>query len=194
VPVLLIGGLEAWKREFGVQELVVEQAPVVPPVSPPATEVYEPSSPQLPVPQLAPVSRTPPPGAAMTSPQPEIVRSLPPIPRGPLPPNRTKAGTESVTDSRPSPVPDSHPRHSLDQGPSSPRYGLFLKVVYSVWCADHVLPHSVAESNGIPSEPVRRIQRKPTMTRPPSVSPYPRTMSDGVRLFSHFWICMSSSH
>jgi ubiquitin carboxyl-terminal hydrolase 8 len=127
VPVLLIGGLEAWKREFGVQELVVEQEPVVPPVSPPAAEVYEPSSPQPRVPQLAPVSRTPPPGAAMTSPQPEIVRSLPPIPRGPLPPNRTKAGTESVTDSRPSPVPDSHPRHSLDQGPSSPRYGLFLK-------------------------------------------------------------------
>jgi hypothetical protein len=56
--------------------------------------------------------------------------------------------------------------------------------MYSVWvCADRALPHSVTESNDIPSEPVRRIQRKPTMTSPPSISSYPRNMSDGVRLF-----------
>jgi hypothetical protein len=30
VPVLLIGGLEAWTREFGDQELVVESAPAAP--------------------------------------------------------------------------------------------------------------------------------------------------------------------
>jgi hypothetical protein len=53
-------------------------------------------------------------------------------------------------------------------------------------CADRFLPHSVAGSNDIPSEPVRRIQRKPTMTRPPSVPSFPRTMSDGVRLSSRF--------
>ncbi|KAH9983664.1 hypothetical protein BJV77DRAFT_1062378 [Russula vinacea] len=140
VPVLLIGGLEAWKREFGVQELIVEQAPN-PPVS-----------------QLAPVSRTSPPGASMTSPQPEAIRSLPPVPRSPLP-NRTRAGTESVSDPRPLPVPDSRPRHSFDQGSISPR---------------------LAESNDLPSEPVRRIQRKPTMTRPPSVPSFPRTMSDSL--------------
>lgn len=127
VPVLLIGGLEAWKREFGVQELIVEQAPVAPTpvtarVPPPATEMYVPSPPQPPVSQLAPVSRTSPPGASMTSPQPEAIRSLPPVPRSPLP-NRTRAGTESVSDPRPLPVPDSRPRHSFDQGSISPRYG-----------------------------------------------------------------------
>lgn len=53
-------------------------------------------------------------------------------------------------------------------------------------CADRLLRHSVAESDDTPSEPVRRIQRKPTMTRPPSVPPFPRTMSDGVRIFSRF--------
>jgi hypothetical protein len=53
-------------------------------------------------------------------------------------------------------------------------------------CADRLLPHSVAESNDIPPEPVRRIQRKPTMIRPPSVPSFPRTMSDGVRLSSRF--------
>jgi ubiquitin carboxyl-terminal hydrolase 8 len=36
VPVLLVGGLEAWKREFGDQELVVEQAPVAPMLYTPA--------------------------------------------------------------------------------------------------------------------------------------------------------------
>jgi hypothetical protein len=51
-------------------------------------------------------------------------------------------------------------------------------------CADRLLPHSVAESNDTPPEPVRRIQRKPTMTRPPSAPSFPRPMSDGVRLSS----------
>jgi hypothetical protein len=53
-------------------------------------------------------------------------------------------------------------------------------------CADRLLPHSVAESDDIPPEPVRRIQRKPTMTRPPSVPSFPRIMNDGVRLSSRF--------
>lgn len=131
VPVLLIGGLEAWKREFGDQELVVEQAHVAPVpvttplVSPqPAPEAYVPSPPQLPVSQLAPISRTSPPGPVATSSHPERIRSLPPVPRSPLP-IRTMAGTQSVPDSRPSTVPDSHPRQSFDHGPVSPRYGLF---------------------------------------------------------------------
>jgi hypothetical protein len=134
VPVLLIGGLEAWKREFGDQELVVEQAPVAPvapvPVTtplvspPPAAEAYVPSPPQPPVSQLAPISRTSPPGAAMTTPQPEAIRSLPPVPRSPLP-NRTMAGMQSVPDSRPSTVSDNHPRQSFDHGGVSPRYGFF---------------------------------------------------------------------
>lgn len=168
VPVLLIGGLEAWKREFGDQELVVEQAPVAPvapvPVTtplvspPPAAEAYVPSPPQPPVSQLAPISRTSPPGATITSPQPETIRSLPPVPRSPLP-NRTMGGTQSVPDSRPSTVPDNHPRQSFDHGAVSPR---------------------VAESNDISPEPVRRIQRKPTMARPPSVPSFPRPMSDGI--------------
>ena len=65
-----------------------------------------------------------------------------------------------------------------------------------MWCilsayVDRLLTHSVAESNDVPPEPVRRIQRKPTMTRPPSVPSLPRTMSDGVRLFfavSNFYV------
>jgi ubiquitin carboxyl-terminal hydrolase 8 len=192
VPVLLIGGLEAWKRHYGDQELVVERAPVAPIpvtaplVSPPpqATEAYVQSSPQPPVSQLAPVSRNSPPNAASTSPQPETVRSLFPVPRSPFP-NRTMAGTQSISDARPSPVLDSHPCQSFDQGAVSPRYGS-LK-----WCipsgnADHVLPHSVAESNDVPPETVRRVQRKPTMTRPPSVPLFPHPMSDGVSLYSRF--------
>lgn len=138
VPVLLIGGLEAWKREFGDQELVLEQALVAPvPVTtplvspPPAAEVYIPSPPQPPVSQLAPTSRTSPPGAATTSPQPERIRSLPPVPRNPMP-NRTTAGTQSAPDSRPPTVPDNRPRQSFDYGPVSPRYG-FIQVVYSIW-------------------------------------------------------------
>jgi ubiquitin carboxyl-terminal hydrolase 8 len=192
VPVLLIGGLEAWKRLYGDQELVVERAPVAPIpvtaplVSPPpqATEAYVQSSPQPPVSQLAPVSRTSPPNAASTSPQPETVRSLPPVPRSPFP-NRTMAGTQSISDSRPSPVLDSHPRQSFDQGAVSPRYGSLKWCIPSGY-ADHVLPHSVAESNDVPPETVRRVQRKPTMTRPPSVPSFPRPMSDGVSLYSRF--------
>lgn len=53
-------------------------------------------------------------------------------------------------------------------------------------CTDRLPPYSLAESNDIPPEPVRRIQRKPTMTRPPSVPSLPRTMTDGVRLSSGF--------
>ena len=189
--VLLIGGLEAWKHHYGGQELVVEQAPAAPVpvtaplVSPPpqTTEAYVQPSPQPPVSQLAPVSRTSPPNAASTSSQPETVRSLPPVPRSPFS-NRTMAGTQSVSDSRPSPVPDSHPRQSFDQGAVSPRYGS-SKCIPS-GCADHVLPHSVAETNDVPPEPVRRVQRKPTMTRPPSVPSFPRPMSDGVSLHSRF--------
>ena len=131
VPVLLIGGLEAWKREFGDQELVIEQVPVAPvPVTtplvpqPPTAEAYVPSPPQPPVPQIAPLSRTSPPGAGMTSPQPEMIRSLPPVPRSPLP-NRTMAGMQPVPDSRPSTVLDNRPRQSFDHGAVSPRYGLF---------------------------------------------------------------------
>jgi ubiquitin carboxyl-terminal hydrolase 8 len=138
VPVLLIGGIEAWRREFGDEELVVEQAPVAPIpvtaplVSPrPAAEAYVSSLPQPPVSKLAPISRISPPGAATTSPQPETIRSLPPVPRNPLS-NRPLAGTQSVTDSRPSTVPDNHRRQSFDHGPISPRYG-FFEVVYSVW-------------------------------------------------------------
>lgn len=128
VPVLLIGGLEAWRREFGDQELVLEQASVAPvPVSTPvvtprpAAEAHVPSPPQPPVSQLAPISRASPPGPATTNPQPETIRSLPPVPRSPLP-NRTMAGTQPVPDSRPSTVSDNHPRQSFDHGTVSPRY------------------------------------------------------------------------
>lgn len=147
VPVLLIGGLEAWKREFGDQELVIEQAPVAPvapiPVTsplvspPPAAEAYVPSPPHPPVSQLAPISRTSPPGAAMTTPQPETIRSLPPVPRSPLP-NRTMAGTQSVPDSRPSTVSDSHPRQSFDHGGVSPRYSFYWCIPSG--CADRIAP------------------------------------------------------
>jgi ubiquitin carboxyl-terminal hydrolase 8 len=131
VPVLLIGGLEAWKREFGDQELAVEQAPVAPaPVTatlvspPPTVEAHVPPPPQPPVSQLAPISRTSPQGAPMASPQPERIRSLPPVPRSPLP-NQTMAGTQSVPDSRPSNVNDNHPRQSFDHGSLSSRYDFF---------------------------------------------------------------------
>ncbi|KAH8995056.1 cysteine proteinase [Lactarius hatsudake] len=131
VPVLLIGGLEAWKHEFGERELVVADA----------------SS------QLPHVPRSPP-GVSVTGPTLETFRALPPVPRNPPP----------VSDIRPPlPLPDNYPRRSFDQGPASPR-----------------LP----EPRDLPSEPVRRLQRKPTMTRPPSVSSLnalPRTMSEGAQ-------------
>ncbi|KAI9440817.1 cysteine proteinase [Lactarius indigo] len=149
VPVLLIGGLEAWKREFGERELVVAEASVLPPALPP-TEVFVPPSPQ---PQLPHVPRSPP-GVSVTSPTLETFRALPPVPRNPPP----------VSDIRPPlPLPDNYPHRSFDQGPASPR-----------------LP----EPRDLPSEPIRRLQRKPTMTRPPSVSSLnalPRTMSEGTQ-------------
>lgn len=159
VPVLLIGGFEAWKREFGERELVVAEAPVLsvptplPPALPP-TEVFVPPSPQLqlPQPQLPHAPRSPS-GASVTTPTLEAFRALPPVPRNPQP----------VSDIRPPlPLPDNYPHRSFDQGPASPR---------------------LTEPRDFPSEPARRLQRKPTMTRPPSVSSLnalPRTMSEGA--------------
>ncbi len=122
VPVLLIGGLEAWKREFGERELVVAEAPVapvptlLPPAVPPVEVFVSPlPRPQLPPPQLPHVSRTPP-GVSMASPTLETLRALPPAPRNPPP----------VSDTRPPPpLPDNHPLRSIDQGPTSPRYANF---------------------------------------------------------------------
>ena len=127
VPVLLIGGLEAWKREFGAQELYVEEiavpVPLSIPLAQPATEVYVPPSPHPPVSQHSQVPRTSPPAVPISSPKPDqSFRALPPVPRSPLP-NRTRAVTESVPEARPPPPSDSNPRHSFDQGPASPRYG-----------------------------------------------------------------------
>jgi ubiquitin carboxyl-terminal hydrolase 8 len=131
VPVLLIGGIDAWNREFGEQELVIAEPPVVPlpvPVSsttPQASEVYVP--PPLPRPPTAPLSHAPrisSPGVAPTTPTLEAIRALPPVPRSPLP-NRTREGADSVSDSRPPPpLPDNYPRRSVDQGSTSPRYEL----------------------------------------------------------------------
>lgn len=127
VPVLLIGGIQAWKYSFGVQEvrgLGVEDVPVPlsVPLARPATEVnVSPSPPPPPLPQL---SRTSPPGVPTLSPKPDQpIRALPPVPRSPLP-NRARAGTESVTEVRSPPTSDNNPRHSFDQGSVSPRYGL----------------------------------------------------------------------
>ncbi|KAH9958814.1 hypothetical protein BC827DRAFT_540115 [Russula dissimulans] len=167
VPVLLIGGLEAWKREFGSQELEVADAPLVPTSGsipgavPQATEVYVPSPSPPPASQLSKVSRTSLQGVVVTSPKPETLRAPPTIPRSPLP-NRTRAGTDSVPEPRSPPAVDNHSRRSFDQGPASPR---------------------PPESSEFPSEPVRRIQRKPTMTRAPSVSSlntFSRTLSEGL--------------
>ena len=117
VPVLLIGGLEAWKREFGERELVVAEASVLPPALPP-TEVFVPPSPQpqLPQPQL-PHAPRPLSGVSVTSPTLETFRALPPVPRNP----------PLVSDIRPPPpLPDNYPHRSFDQGPVSPRYGNFV--------------------------------------------------------------------
>jgi ubiquitin carboxyl-terminal hydrolase 8 len=128
VPVLLIGGIHAWKQAFGVQEvrgLGVEDVPV--PLSVPlvqsATEVNMSPSPQLPPPpQLPQLSRTSPPGVPTLSPKPDQpIRALPPVPRSPLP-NRARAGTESVAEVRSPPTSDNNPRRSFDQGSVSPRY------------------------------------------------------------------------
>ncbi|KAN0132816.1 hypothetical protein V8E53_009487 [Lactarius tabidus] len=153
VPVLLIGGLEAWKREFGEGELVVAEEPLsvptsLPPALPPA-EVFVPPSPQLQLPQAPRPSS----GVSVSSPTLETFRALPPVPRN----------TPLVSDIRSPPPPtDNYSHRSFDQGPTSPR-----------------LP----DSREPPSEPVRRLQRKPTMTRPPSVSSLnavPRTLSEGA--------------
>jgi ubiquitin carboxyl-terminal hydrolase 8 len=188
VPVLLIGGLEAWKHEFGGQELEGQEEPADPvpmsiPLAQPATEVYmPPPPPQPPAPQHSHVSRTSPPAIPLSSPKPDqSFRALPPVPRSPLP-NRMKAGTESVPEARVPPASDSNPRRSVDQGPISPRYG-FPRALLHAGLTDRVHLLSHPESGDIPSEPVRRLQRKPTMTRPPSVSSlnsFPRTVSEGV--------------
>jgi ubiquitin carboxyl-terminal hydrolase 8 len=189
VPVLLIGGLEAWKREFGDEELEVQEELVDPvpspiPLAQPAAEVYMPPSPQPPAPQISHVSRTSPPGVPLSSPKPDQpFRALPPVPRSPLP-NRSRAGTESVPEARPLPAPD-NPRRSVDQGPISPRYGYLYYTSSPCKSTDLIRRLSHPESGDMPSEPVRRLQRKPTMTRPPSISSlssFPRTMSEGVRL------------
>ena len=188
VPVLLIGGIQAWKREFGVQEvrgLGVEEDPVPLsiPSAQPATEFNVPPSP--PAPQLPQLSRTSPPGIPTLSPKPDQpFRALPPVPRSPLP-NRTRAGTESVAEARPPPTSDNNPRRSFDQGSVSPRYGSPKSSSPCMYTDSILRLYSYAETGDIPSEPVRRLQRKPTMTRPPSVSSlnsFPRTLSEGVRL------------
>ncbi|KAH8977998.1 hypothetical protein EDB86DRAFT_991424 [Lactarius hatsudake] len=79
VPVLLIGGLEAWKYEFGERELVVAEACVLPPGLPP-TEVFVPPSPR----QFPHVPRSPA-DVSVTSPTLEAFRSLSPVPRNPPP-------------------------------------------------------------------------------------------------------------
>ena len=118
VPVLLIGGLDAWKREFGERELVVAEVPLsvptsLPPALPP-TEVYVPPSPQPHLPQAQfPYALRSPSGVSVTSPTLETFRALPPVPRNPPP----------VSDIRPPPLPDNYPHRSFDQGPASPRYG-----------------------------------------------------------------------
>lgn len=124
VPVLLIGGLEAWRHEFGVEELVVAETLVdpIPLATPPSTEVYVSPSPQPPASLLPQVSRPSPPGV-VTSPKSETFRTPPLAPRSPLP-NQTRAGTESVPDARPSPGYDNYSRRSFDQGPVASRYGL----------------------------------------------------------------------
>ena len=118
VPVLLVGGLKAWKEEFGERELMVAEAPPsvptsLPPALPP-TEVFVPPSPQpqLPQPQLPPAPR-PPLGVSVVSPASETFRALPLVPRNPPP----------VSDVRPPPIPDNHPHRTFDQGPASPQYG-----------------------------------------------------------------------
>jgi ubiquitin carboxyl-terminal hydrolase 8 len=204
VPVLLIGGIEAWKHEFGERELVKAEPPVVPapiPVSsaaPQAAEVYVPPSPRPPTSPPPQASRISSPGVGTTSPTQDVVRTLPPAPRSPLP-NRTRVGTDSVSDTRPPPLPDNHPHRSVDQGPASPRYDISTDSL----ClgALTVFPllsvPEPRESRDLPQEPVRRIQRKPTMARPPSISSlnaYPRTMSEGVRFSSRFFVLMLTSH
>ena len=183
VPVLLIGGLEAWKREFSQRELVVAEAPFsvptsLPPALPP-TEVFVPPSPQpqLPQPQL-PQAPRPSSGVSATSPTLETFRALPPVPRNP----------PLASDVRsPPPLPDNHPHRSFDQGSTSPQYGNFVvDDALDVLTAFASLPlsHRLPDSREPPSEPVRRLQRKPTMTRLPSVSSLnatPRTISEGVR-------------
>ena len=136
VPVLLIGGLEAWKREFDEQDLVVaEVAPSVPTSLPPAlppTEVFVPPSPQLPSsqgelpqPQL-PQPPRPSSSISTTSPTLETFRALPMVPRNP----------PLVSDIHsPPPLHDNYPHRSLDQGPASPRYGNFVVGAFDVLTA-----------------------------------------------------------
>ena len=149
----------------------------LPPALPP-TEVFVPPSPQPQLPQAPHPSS----GVSATSPTLETFRSLPPVPRNP----------PLASDIRsPPPLPDNHPHRSLDQGPNSPRYGNFFVVgaldVLTEF-ASLLLSHSPPDSRELPSEPVRRLQRKPTMTRAPSVSSLnaiPRTISEGVRFPSY---------
>jgi hypothetical protein len=129
VPVLLIGGINAWKREFGEQELVKADPPVVP--APQAAEVYVAPSPRPPT-SPSPLSQAPgisSPGIAATGPMQETFRALPPVPRSPLP-NLTRVGADSESYTRPPPpLPDNYPGRSVDQGPPSPRYGILMGIL-----------------------------------------------------------------
>ncbi|KAI0259432.1 hypothetical protein BC834DRAFT_833549 [Gloeopeniophorella convolvens] len=142
VPVLFIGGLEAWRAELGEDELVRAE----PPTPPPQENVRA----LPPLPSAAPAP--------------------PSIPRAPLLPAsvRPRSGTETAAPHPPpSLVPGDRLRHSIDQGAPRSR---------SSEPPEHQAPPP-------DSAPVRRLQRKPTMTRPPSVSSltaFPRTMSEGV--------------
>jgi hypothetical protein len=101
--------------------------------------------------------------------------------------------------------PTRGPRHCRTTTPIAlsirdrPRHGMIMisqRLCSCSWSTDHPCQHSVPEPReprDLPAEPVRRIQRKPTMNRPPSVSSlngYPRTMSEGVRFFFLFIFCL----
>jgi hypothetical protein len=152
VPVLLIGGLEAWKHEFGEGELVVAEAPLsvptsLPPALPPA-EVFVPPSPQpqLPQPQL-PQAPRPSSGVSVSSPTLETFRALPPVPRN----------TPLASDIRSPPPPDNYSHRSFDQGPISPRYGNFVVGALDVLITFPTLLFLPLVASLIPVNPLRNL-------------------------------------
>ncbi|KAI0042737.1 cysteine proteinase [Auriscalpium vulgare] len=149
-PILIVGGLEAWKRELGDSQVVHGQ-------NDSASTTFTAQAPSSGV-----DAYTSPP----TTPHVDSFRTPQIAPRSPLP-LRHRPGTESLSSlaaAKPLIFPsDEQQRPHLDALPG---------------------PSSTPDTNGIlPQEPARRLQRKPTMTRQPSISSmnsFSRTHSDSI--------------
>ncbi|THH17441.1 hypothetical protein EW146_g3362 [Bondarzewia mesenterica] len=143
VPVLLAGGLKAWKKEFGDQYVVKAEVDQTAPI--------------LPTPLANGYAATTPSVSHSVAPSPSTMPRSPTSGRSRA---ATGAGLDVLANSKAAIV-----RHSLDQTPGSSRSTTDTVDVIGT------------------SEPIRRLVRKPTMSRPPStssISSFSRTISENI--------------